>query len=122
MVVPGIGTASPADWRNSSGQWLRKLVEDCSAQLQVWTYHYQIETKTGPIIQKVAEEGQNLLNALDKLCTANDVCCLYVLASESHPNYGSDKEKAAVFHMPQPGRCDTETGKNGHRMNDTNKV
>jgi hypothetical protein len=73
VVVPGVATASPGDWNNSSGRWLEKLVQDCRTPLQVWTYQHKIETKSGSVIHKVAEEGVNLLDALDKLCNADEV-------------------------------------------------
>ena len=67
VIVPGVATLPPEAWSDSTGSWLRVLLTSTGPRTQVWIYNYTILQSSTSFMQKILNEGNDLLTCLTDL-------------------------------------------------------
>ena len=65
--MPGVATLPPEAWRDSTGSWIQALLTSIGPRAQVWIYNYTFLESSTTFMQKVLDEGNDLLNILMEL-------------------------------------------------------
>ncbi|KAM3476171.1 hypothetical protein MY8738_007067 [Beauveria namnaoensis] len=55
--IPGLGTRPPSEWKDQTGPWLEKLVDNCAGRAQIWMYESTKDSRNGPVVQQLADQG-----------------------------------------------------------------
>ncbi|EGX95344.1 NB-ARC and TPR domain protein [Cordyceps militaris CM01] len=93
VVVPGLGTRPPSEWKDETGPWLEKLVDDCAGRAQIWIYESTHSSRNGPVVQQLADHGRRRKPLLF-ICHSLGGIILKWVRSPHHPNSRPRKERA----------------------------
>ena len=66
MIVPGIGLPRPANWKNSSGEWLKVVQKPHGEKVRIWHYDYEA-VKGQPVLQSLLQQSHVLPAVLHRL-------------------------------------------------------
>jgi hypothetical protein len=65
VIIPGVATLPPEAWGQPARSWLQSLVsEPLGSRAQVWVYSYALLSSSTTLMQKIFNEGIDLLESL----------------------------------------------------------